>query len=311
MAYSECLLTRLNPLAERTCFSLRCWIITAARKRAEVQGRVQFGNYLNQSAVSSERTLQDMIAWWEQRTTQIRADCTAGDVSCIDRPDADPAATGAPPCYLAKDGWDAMEGSISGDGCRPTIGAMMYSEALAIAEFATQIGGGSDAAAAQIAAKFTARAERIQEWYLAHLWDQSIGFFGGFMPQWPFGTTGCITAPPEEQLRRWSDTETESASESATGTSIKGCAPRWKCGAVGVGFNGSAGHRSGGGEQPPAPPPAPLPGVRELLGLGPPYYFQIVPRAREGAKYDAMWPQLFDPGGFWAEFGPTTAERRH
>jgi hypothetical protein len=79
-----------------------CWILTGARKRAEVQGAVQFGAYLNGSAVSTERTLADMVAWWEQRTTQIRADCTAGDLSCIDAPpqEKDPAA--APPCYLAK-----------------------------------------------------------------------------------------------------------------------------------------------------------------------------------------------------------------
>ena len=36
-------------------------------------------------------------------------------------------------CPVQDDGWDAMEGSVSGDGCRPTIGAMMWSEALAIA----------------------------------------------------------------------------------------------------------------------------------------------------------------------------------
>ena len=38
------------------------------------------------------------------------------------------------------DGWDAMEGSISSDGCRPTVGAMKYGDALAIAKLATQLG---------------------------------------------------------------------------------------------------------------------------------------------------------------------------
>lgn len=52
--------------------------------------------------------------------------------------------------------------------------------------------------------------------------------------------------------------------------------------------------------------------VRELLGLGPAYYFKVVPPSSSGpSKYERMWPQLFDPEGFWAEWGPTTAERRH
>jgi hypothetical protein len=52
-------------------------------------------------------------------------------------------------------------------------------------------------------------------------------------------------------------------------------------------------------------------GVRELLGLGPPYYFNIVPQSHTGAtKYDVEWAQLSDPMGFKAKFGPTTAERR-
>ena len=52
-------------------------------------------------------------------------------------------------------------------------------------------------------------------------------------------------------------------------------------------------------------------GVRELLGLGPPYYFKIIPASETGAtKYDVEWQQLQDPLGFKATFGPTTAERR-
>ena len=51
-------------------------------------------------------------------------------------------------------------------------------------------------------------------------------------------------------------------------------------------------------------------GVRELLGLGPPYYFEIVPRSEGGSKYDVEWAQLEDPAGFAAQWGPTTAERR-
>ena len=52
--------------------------------------------------------------------------------------------------------------------------------------------------------------------------------------------------------------------------------------------------------------------VRELLGLGPPYYFGITPvqRGGGGTKFDGMWATLFDAeNGFWGEFGPTTVER--
>jgi hypothetical protein len=54
--------------------------------------------------------------------------------------------------------------------------------------------------------------------------------------------------------------------------------------------------------------------VRELLGLGPAYYHGVVPAAAPGGgatKFDGMWKALFDDkDGFWAEYGPTTVERR-
>jgi hypothetical protein len=51
--------------------------------------------------------------------------------------------------------------------------------------------------------------------------------------------------------------------------------------------------------------------VRELLGLGPAYYFGIAPRANEATKYDGMWSAHFNgTHGFWGTFGPTTSERR-
>ena len=67
--------------------------------------------------------------------------------------------------------------------------------------------------------------------------------------------------------------------------------------------------------------------VRELLGVGPAYYFGITPKldstnlqtkAQEqghstssSSKYDKMWAAVFDEKvGFWGEFGPTTVARR-
>jgi hypothetical protein len=45
--------------------------------------------------------------------------------------------------------------------------------------------------------------------------------------------------------------------------------------------------------------------VRELLGYVP-WYFNLPDHG-----YEAAWKQLMDPQGFYAPFGPTTAERRH
>jgi hypothetical protein len=47
--------------------------------------------------------------------------------------------------------------------------------------------------------------------------------------------------------------------------------------------------------------------VRELIGYTP-WYFEL---PDSGAGYEAAWKQLMDPAGFYAPFGPTTAERRH
>ncbi len=48
-------------------------------------------------------------------------------------------------------------------------------------------------------------------------------------------------------------------------------------------------------------------GVRELIGFTP-WLFDL---PSPGRGYDAAWRQLMDPRGFYAPFGPTTAEQRH
>src|SRR5262249_48822704 len=50
-----------------------------------------------------------------------------------------------------------------------------------------------------------------------------------------------------------------------------------------------------------------LAGVRELIGYLPLYFN----RPDANSRYAAAWGQLMDPGGFFAPYGPTTAERRH
>jgi len=48
-------------------------------------------------------------------------------------------------------------------------------------------------------------------------------------------------------------------------------------------------------------------GVRENIGYTP-WYFDL---PEPGKGYEAAWMQLMDPQGFYAPYGPTTAERRH
>lgn len=50
---------------------------------------------------------------------------------------------GTKQCWWQDDGWDAMEVSISGRGCRPTIASVMYGEADVIIKLATKFGTGN------------------------------------------------------------------------------------------------------------------------------------------------------------------------
>jgi hypothetical protein len=56
----------------------------------------------------------------------------------------------------------------------------------------------------------------------------------------------------------------------------------------------------------PQEPGAKLSSARELNGYTP-WYFELPPDTNE---YSAAWAQIMDPQGFYAPFGPTTAERR-
>jgi hypothetical protein len=47
--------------------------------------------------------------------------------------------------------------------------------------------------------------------------------------------------------------------------------------------------------------------VREQIGYTP-WYFNL---PEHGKNYEVAWKQLMDPSGFFAPYGPTTAERRH
>jgi hypothetical protein len=80
------------------------------------------------------------------------------------------AAGTAHECWAQSDGADAMEVSISGSGCRPTIAAAMFAEARAIARIARLIGNTT------LAAEFEAWQRRCREAVLRH-WNPQIDTF--------------------------------------------------------------------------------------------------------------------------------------
>jgi hypothetical protein len=73
-------------------------------------------------------------------------------------------------CWFQKDGNDAMEYSISGDGCRPTINAILFGEADAIVRLAESLGNAS------VVAEFTAWRTMSQRATLG-LWNAAIDSF--------------------------------------------------------------------------------------------------------------------------------------
>jgi hypothetical protein len=244
------------------------WIVSAVAKRAHVQGAFDLGLDMNGAEIDMHSVLCGMVSWWEARTLQTRLDCAMArnndDAGAGECAAAAPGKFPYPFCYVIDDGWDAMEGSVSGDGCRPTIGAMKYGDALAIAELAEQLGNTT------LATTFRQRATWIQQEYLRLLWNDEIDFFAVY----------------KENLQNNSKFHCMSSETPDIDSSNKpGCPLSWPC-------------------NKPA-------NVRELLGLGPPYYFGIVPYSQTGAtKYDTEWKELEDPMGFKAQFGPTTVERR-
>jgi len=131
--------------------------------------------------------------------------------------------------YWQIDDRDGMEGSIGGNGYRPTINTYQYGDAVAIAQIAS-LAGRPD-----LAAEYRAKAAAIKGLVQGRLWNKEAGFF--------------MTLP-----------------------------------------------RAAG---------APLADVRELIGYTP-WYLNL-----PDPGYEAAWAQLMDPKGFFAPYGPTTAEQRH
>ena len=178
---------------------------------------------------------------------------------------------------------------------------MFYGNALAISEIASAIGD------AELAANYSARAAAVREMYLSLLWNEEIDFFA----VWKDGTQAKAGA---HNATNGIPFGTNSAADRNG---------KWVCG---------SGTPDGPGPAPAPNVPSAVPhrpahcpqtivnyswpcnatvGVRELLGLGPPWYFAVPPPNASAAKYMKSWATLFDPQGFAAKWGPTTVERRN
>eukprot|EP01043_Picozoa_sp_COSAG02_P030829 COSAG02_NODE_1986_length_10180_cov_38.805575_10_plen_511_part_00 len=269
------------------------WIQHAAWQRAKVTGDTELFTQTSADGESNETLLQLMAAEFDAKERQTR----------LDWENHQPHSPDLPHCYSILDGWDAMEGSISGGGCRPSNNAMFYGNALAIAKLASAVG---DTA---LAANFSGRARAIRNMYMHLLWNPAIDFFAVYKD----------------------GTNAKAGKHNATNgipfgaNSVDDRNAKWVCG---------SGYPNGP-PRTPAPAPnrrGPIPvrpqhcpqtiinyswpcnatvGVRELLGLGPPWYFEVPWKSSSSAKYMKSWQTLFDPDGFQARWGPTTVERRN
>ena len=108
-------------------------------------------------------------------------------------------------CWWQSDGADAMEVSISGSGCRPTIASAMWGEATAAAAMATLLGNSS------LAASMSAEAEKTKQLILTEHWSDSLQSFavispggGGVPSDDPTPERGCnlsAVRPANETVR--------------------------------------------------------------------------------------------------------------
>jgi hypothetical protein len=220
------------------------WVLTAAHKRALVKGNMGLGKDSTGKDLDMKIVLQNMISWWDTRTLQTRLDCQMasknkdpGHEQCFAK---SPGTFNYPFCYITDDGWDAMEGSVSGDGCRPSVGAMKYGDAMAIAAFARELDNTS------LAETFEERAGWIQQEYLKLLWNEKLDFLSVYKENLQNnGKYKCVWPPNRTSAGH-----------------LDNCPPKWNCNTT--------------------------VDVRELLGLGPPYYFNLMPQNATGlTKYDS------------------------
>ena len=215
---------------------------------------------------------------------------------------------------------DGEENSVSFDGCRPTINAAMYGEAMALASIAELVLQ-REAAAAE-AARFRADALRWRR-ALDGLWSQELEFHVTRTLPPPKARKEDITRRRTKlgcqycSRPRFSMSRSSSSSSRAggggdgsrgVGSSSRGVGSR----GVGSSSSSRGGDSSRGGgdypsmQCPPRWPEGELVRVREIAGLSWPWY-----HGAAHARHAVAWRQLTDPNGFAAKWGVTTTERRH
>jgi hypothetical protein len=169
------------------------WQVTAALKKLKVDGNLTFIASLLPAFVDDFKGY--VMGHRLDRCPSGACQCQGANVD-PEKPGGDWWATcpdsGKPPCWWTDDGWDAMEASISGTGCRPSINAIVHGEAAAIAEMATLVAASPAASlphdangtlviapdeAAAVAEKFGEVAADIQKMYLELLWDKKLQHF--------------------------------------------------------------------------------------------------------------------------------------
>ena len=179
--------------------------------------------------------------------------CAAGACECAaSRADwRARCAPDVPPCFRISDGYDAMEGSISGGGCRPSLHAAVFAEASALATLmrvvdardAPAAGGAPRAAegAAAVAAapapwggvarrELEELAEEIRGTFLATYWEPSLAFFTVFKARRDVAAASGMKLRPSSSSPRSSRPRASRARASAARR--RGRAPRRRRGAA-------------------------------------------------------------------------------
>ena len=216
--------------------------------------------------------LPSLVANVEGWVREHRFDrCPTGACDC-DAADEDPFATcnpGAPQCFHIEDGWDAMENSVSGGGCRPTISGAVYAEAAAVSAIADAVGE------TNVSETMARVAADIRDMYLATFWNDK-GYFAVLKLNKTQYARDGTSFDEARDSNDWYDYDCGTLGPDAQ---RKNCSSDlWPCDA--------------------------LADAEELLGLSSPWFFGVVPYD-ETAKYEAAWKSLFD--GFAGPHGLRTA----
>lgn len=204
-------------------------------------------------------------------------------------------------CWWQNDGYDAMEVSISGNGCRPTIASAMYGEAETIVKVSALVDATNEKKGANNnsnSKKFAKLQEEFEEWrelsrsvVLDHHWNPDIQSFAVIPTVFDSDSNsgkyrdnltesgGSVAQPVMKALRRQVQIPLDDECDLSKVRVPNRTAP-----------------------------------VRELLAFAPWYFDSLIPTTtstHDATNYLPMWRELWDPQGFSAKWGLRTAEFRH